>query len=88
MEGLLLQLLVVLILVIVGVAAAFRARKWANSEDSSQATFTLQDLREMRDRGDITEVEFQTMRGEILGQFADSKIETKQADLPQDPFAN
>lgn len=70
--GLLLSLLVVLILVVLGVVVAFMARRWAKGEEEFGDAFTLQDLREMRERGDISEVEFRTMRGEMLGRFAEN----------------
>ena len=38
--------------------------------DVPRDAFTLQDLREMRDRGDISETEFNTMRQEILAAYA------------------
>ena len=47
-------------------------RAWAQA-DSETEVFTLQDLRDMRARGDITETEFQTMRAEILSTYSPSR---------------
>lgn len=78
--GLLLNLLVVVILVIVGVVVALMVRRWARTEEDLGNVFTLQDLRDMRDRGDISEVEFRTMRGEMLGRFTDNNPANRDAD--------
>lgn len=80
--GLLLSLLVVLVLVVVGVVVAFMARRWAKGDQELGEVFTLQDLREMRERGDISDVEFRAMRGDILGRFADNN------PANQDPESN
>jgi len=76
-------LVVVLILVVVGVVVSLIARRWATSEGEQDEAFTLQDLREMRDRGDITEVEFRTMRGELLGRFADQNPANHEPEAGQ-----
>lgn len=44
-------------------------RRRLGESDSGQP-FTLQDLRELRKQGMITEAEFQTMRAAVLGRFA------------------
>lgn len=49
--------------------------RWARSKMSdttANQVFTLQDLREMRDNGQITEQEFETMRAAILGSALDN----------------
>ncbi len=43
-------------------------RRWAQ-KDERVTTFTLQDLREMRARGQITESEFAAMRATLLAQL-------------------
>jgi uncharacterized membrane protein len=43
-------------------------RRWI-SRDQVISTFTIQDLRELRDRGDITELEFTAMRAKLLAQL-------------------
>lgn len=73
-------MLIVIILVIVGVVLAMVTRQWATQDDELGEVFTLQDLREMRERGDISEVEFRSMRGELLGRFADNNPANRDVD--------
>ncbi len=49
-----------------GLVVAHLVKRWSRREHPS-LTFTLQDLRELRDRGDITEPEYTALRAEILG---------------------
>jgi hypothetical protein len=55
------------------------ARRWIRSDDEPQSldapVFTLQDLREMRARGDLSDDEFDRMRNAILGAYADAQDE-------------
>jgi len=62
--------LALLAILIVGAAGAVWVLrgKTLRAEDSSAMGFTLQDLREMRDRGDLTEVEYQAARIAALGE--------------------
>lgn len=46
---------------------ARRARRLLYDNEANREVFTLQDLREMRDQGLISDVEFQRMRSAILG---------------------
>ncbi len=55
------------------IAAVFASRAIKQSMSAkTPEPFTLQDLREMLASGQITETEFNTMRGAILGSFAQS----------------
>jgi uncharacterized membrane protein len=64
---LLLTLAVVLVVCGAGLVIAYMVKRWSRREHTSQ-TFTLQDLRELRDRGDITDPEYVALRTEILGR--------------------
>ena len=70
-------------IVTLGVVAV-AMRRWMMRDESTTTgpAFTLQDLREMRDRGDITSQEFDTMRAGILGSYgAAEKLEVlEEAD--------
>ena len=57
------------ILGIGGVSVAVAVRRWSRREEPSTA-FTLQDLREMRAQGEISEAEYATLRAALLGQVA------------------
>lgn len=47
-------------------------RKRLRSSDTPSDPFTLQDLREMLQRGDITRAEYEAMRGAIVGMSGGS----------------
>jgi hypothetical protein len=49
-----------------GIYAALAVKRWMQREEPVE-TLTLQDLREMRARGQITEEEYETLRAGILG---------------------
>ncbi|MCK4343135.1 MAG: SHOCT domain-containing protein [Phycisphaerae bacterium] len=67
---------VVVLAIAAGFLAVVAVRRWAHREERAE-TFTFQDLREMRARGEITEREFAAMRNVLLEQM--------QADLPPEP---
>jgi uncharacterized membrane protein len=71
-DALLLAILGMLALVagIGGIYAAMKVRRWAQQQEPSES-FTLQDLREMRARNDISEEEFQVLKAEVLGRAGD-----------------
>lgn len=56
------------VLVAAGFVAALAVRRWTQREQSV-VSFTFQDLREMRSRGDITDAEFAAMRAALLGEM-------------------
>lgn len=59
----------VVVLIGVGWALVMFVRRWAHTEVEAE-TFTIQDLREMHARGDISEQEFAAMRSALLAQLA------------------
>ncbi len=49
-------------------------RKWyfgGAANNSHEALWTLQDLRQMRERGEITEEEYETLRQQTIGAYQD-----------------
>lgn len=62
--------LVTILLIAVGSAVVLLSRRWMRDSDppDTATPFTLQDLREMRARGDIDETEYTAMRTMILGR--------------------
>lgn len=53
------------------------ARKWSMRDGSEPLTpWTLQDLRELKDRGELSENEYQTLREQIIAQHKDTEIES------------
>jgi len=67
---------------IFGYVLARAVKRWTQSNDKPEA-FTLQDLRDMRSRGEITAQEFDTMRAAILGRYAaDSGPPQTQSEGP------
>ena len=74
-------LLFVIAAIAVGVVIVAYVRRWAR-RDEPVHTFTFQDLRDMRTRGDITEAEFNAMRGALL---ADLSVEQPPDPGPAPP---
>ena len=66
------SLVIVLILLAVGIVVGYvvvrRARAMTGDVETFEP-FTLHDFRQMRDRGEITEVEYQAMRAALLGRM-------------------
>lgn len=61
-------LLSVLAAVILGGVIIYFVRNWARRSDDSMPGFTLGDLRELRDSGEITEEEFKAARNAMISQ--------------------
>jgi len=57
-----------LAIVFVGAIALYWIGRWRRRSPSEQIGFTLSDLREMRESGDITEHEFQAARDAMIAQ--------------------
>lgn len=71
---LLLQTLGLLALLGVGTIAIMILRSWSlhrGRADDAGSSFTLQDLREMREHEQISEAEYKTMRAAIIGAHVD-----------------
>jgi len=67
-EGVFPILLIVLSAVILGGIIIYFVRNWARRTDDPLPGFTLGDLRELRDSGDITEEEFKAARNAMISQ--------------------
>ncbi|NBX35713.1 MAG: SHOCT domain-containing protein [Planctomycetes bacterium] len=61
-------LLSVLAAVILGGIIIYFVRNWARRTDDTSPGFTLGDLRELRDSGEITEQEFKAARNAMISQ--------------------
>jgi hypothetical protein len=66
------------VLAIGGIYAALAVKRWVQRDEPVEV-LTLQDLREMQARGQITEKEYEILRAGILGSVEPS------ADTPPDP---
>ena len=64
-------------------AAVFALRRWFffNKRDSSEPVWSLQHLRDLHARGQITDPEFQRLRDQMLGQH-DSRKDRPAAGAP------
>ncbi len=60
-----------LVLMFVGWIVISRYRRYIY-DDSTTEAFTLEDLRRMRERGQINEVEYQSMRGAMISELRTS----------------
>lgn len=69
-----------------GFYIAIAVRRWAQRDERAQC-FTIQDLRELRARGQINDREFAAMRATLLAQFgdADENDATAVDDEPRPP---
>jgi hypothetical protein len=57
---------VLVLLALGGLSLMLWVRRWMRRESASPEPFTLHDIRGMRDRGEISDHEFQAMRGALL----------------------
>jgi hypothetical protein len=75
----------VLIIVVGGLGLWYYRRRWMKGGDIPSAPWTFDDLRQMRERGDVTEDEYQVLRANILGLAAPSEAKASRADAETDP---
>ncbi|MFQ5806829.1 MAG: SHOCT domain-containing protein [Phycisphaerae bacterium] len=67
---------------LIGIAVSRALRKRLRAERRTES-FTIQDLREMRERGTITQQEYEAMRATILGRMvADSPMPASSKSDP------
>jgi len=71
------------VLLVAGAAVARSLGRWVRRHEPTPA-FTLEELREMRRRGEITEQEFAALRAEVLGRLAGSTPFAPSSDGPPD----
>ncbi|TWT46081.1 hypothetical protein RAS1_25280 [Phycisphaerae bacterium RAS1] len=64
-----LMIMLAAIAAIGGLVIAARLRRWTSAEQKVEA-FTMQEIREMLARGQISEQEFEAMRAALLGRRA------------------
>jgi uncharacterized membrane protein len=55
------------VIVVVGWFAVARIRRWMRDDSTTEAAFTLEDLRRLRREGQLTEEEFETARAAMIG---------------------
>ncbi len=68
---------------VVGFYLVVVLKRWMNSDPTAE-NLTLQDLREMRARNDITDAEFERMRALIIGKYAQTDDSAASADSTPD----
>ena len=77
-----------LVIVFAGGLCVYFIRRWMRQENDDQVGFTLGDLREMLEAGEITPVEFQSARDAMIAQVkkqAASVAATKAKDAKYTP---
>src|SRR5438309_443917 len=67
-----------------GFYVARAVKRWMRRDQGAEA-FTMQDIRDMKARGEITEAEFQAMRGAILGSAVTKLQSVPPASEKQSP---
>lgn len=69
----------VAIIVVLGVGLWFLRRSiWAPPATAADDGLSLQQLRELRDQGKISEAEFQALRGAMIARFPTSKEQSAE----------
>jgi uncharacterized membrane protein len=53
--------------VILGVVILYYRRRWLNAGETAQGAWTLEDLRKLREQGELSEDEYQAMRKVLIG---------------------
>jgi len=64
--------LLVMVMAVAGIGGAWvalKVRRWSRQDDQREP-FTLQELREMWARHEISDQEFEALRGQVLGRAA------------------
>jgi hypothetical protein len=62
-------LILIGVFLVLGVVV-WAARRWLRGvKDAAAAPWTFEDLRNLRDQGKLTEAEYQTLRGEMIGMY-------------------
>lgn len=59
-------IILLILALVVGIYIARGLKSWGSRSEMKEAGFTLQDLREMLSRGEITQREFESMRAQII----------------------
>ena len=82
--------LVLVVIIVVGFLVVLRVKRWVNAPDaSSEAGFTLSDLRRMHKEGRMTDEEFEKARTLIIGAAkaprpaSDSELKPPPGRSPQ-----
>ena len=54
-------------LVVLALGLWYYRRRWVNDAETGSSPWTFEEIRALRDRGDITEEEYQALRAQLLG---------------------
>jgi hypothetical protein len=76
--------LLLLAIIVLALGVWYYRRRWLGGTESSTTPWTLEDLRQLRAGGDITEAEYQALRGALIGQYVDSS-KTDSGASPESP---
>lgn len=63
------SILLGLAVIVLSVGLWYYRRRWLNSTDSSGAPWTLEDLRRLRDSGELTEEEYEALRATLKNAY-------------------
>jgi hypothetical protein len=77
--------LLALLIVAGALALWYYRRRWMKGGDIPSTPWTFDVLRQMRERGDVTEDEYQVLRANILGLAAPSNAKAARAGAETDP---
>jgi hypothetical protein len=67
-------LLLILAFCVLGVAIWYYRRWWMGQEETSGIAWTFDDLRRLRDDGDLTDEEYERMRAALIRRYAGGDV--------------
>ncbi len=75
---------VAMIAVVVGAGIIVAVRRWMRRDVETAESFTFQDLRDMRARGEINEQEYKSMRAALLAEWNIDEGAAAESASPQE----
>ncbi len=69
--------LLVFFVIVLGIAVWYYRRRWLaeGASSSTEAAWTFEDLRKLREQGNLTEEEYQAMRSVLIGTYRGGQTE-------------
>jgi len=71
-------------IVILGLGVWYYRRRWLGSDETAGTPWTLEDLRRLRDQGDLSEEEYETMRAAMISALGAGSSKPDPASTPAD----
>ncbi len=74
----------VLLLLLIGLSAGvwYYRRRWLSSDETSSTSWTLDDIRRLRDEGTLTAAEYQALRATMIGAYTAGAAKSDSSASP------